>query len=102
MEWLSTIITAIITGMFATFGVWITENKRSALMTAKLDKQIAMLDAKLDQNNAVQNEKIADLTREVREHNNFAIRLPVVENEQENLKRRIGDLERDVERMEHH
>lgn len=100
-EFLSTMITAVITGLFATLGVWITENKRSALMTAKLDKKISLIEAKMGENNAIQNEKIENLTKEVRAHNSFASKIPVMENEQENLKRRISDLERAVERMEH-
>lgn len=42
---------------------------------------------------AVTDEKIAELTREVRAHNEFAKRLPVVENDIENIKQRIDRLE---------
>ena len=38
--------------------------------------------------------KLDDLTREVREHNNFAKRMPVIENEVANLSRRVDNLER--------
>ena len=41
---------------------------------------------------AVMDTKIEELTREVREHNNFAKRMPVVENEICNIKQRIEDL----------
>ena len=37
-------------------------------------------------NQAVTDTKIEELTREVREHNNFAKRMPVVENEIKHLK----------------
>ena len=42
---------------------------------------------------AVTDEKITELTREVREHNNFARRMPVVEKEIEHINHRIDDLE---------
>lgn len=42
---------------------------------------------------AIIDEKIAELTREVRKHNEFAERLPVAENDIENIKKRIDKLE---------
>lgn len=42
---------------------------------------------------AVTDTKIEELTREVREHNNFAKRMPAVENEIENINRRLENLE---------
>lgn len=43
---------------------------------------------------AVTDTKIDELTREVREHNNFARRMPVVEEQIKVLNRRIDDFER--------
>lgn len=42
---------------------------------------------------AVVDEKIAELTREVRKHNNFAERMPVVEEQIKAINHRIQDLE---------
>ena len=42
---------------------------------------------------AVTETKLEDLTREVREHNNFAKRMPVVEEQIKEIKHRIDDLE---------
>ena len=42
---------------------------------------------------AVVDEKIAELTREVRKHNNFAERMPVVEEQIKVISHRIQDLE---------
>ena len=42
---------------------------------------------------AVSETKIEELTREVREHNNFARRVPVVEEQIKVINRRISDLE---------
>ena len=41
---------------------------------------------------AVTDTKLAELTREVREHNNFARRMPVVEERIKEMDRRISDL----------
>ena len=43
---------------------------------------------------AVTETRLEDLTREVREHNNFARRMPVVEEQIKVINHRIGDLER--------
>ena len=42
---------------------------------------------------AVTDTKLEELTREVREHNNFAKRMPVVEEQIKVINHRIGDLE---------
>ena len=42
---------------------------------------------------AVMGEKITELTREVREHNNFAKRMPVVEEQIKVINHRLADLE---------
>ena len=42
---------------------------------------------------AVTETKIEELTREVREHNNFARRVPVVEEQIKVINHRISDLE---------
>lgn len=42
---------------------------------------------------AVMEEKITELTREVRAHNNFAKRMPVVEEQIKVINHRIADLE---------
>ena len=44
-------------------------------------------------NQAVIETKVEDLTREVREHNNFARRMPVVEEQIKVINHRIEDLE---------
>ena len=43
---------------------------------------------------AVTDTKIEELTREVREHNNFAKRMPVVEEQIKVINQRIEDLEK--------
>ena len=65
------IITALITGGVTLLGVIIANGKTQAVMETKVD----------------------DLTREVREHNNFAKRMPVVEEQIKVINHRIEDLE---------
>ena len=66
------IIIACITGAITLIGVVISNNAHDV----------------------VTDEKIAELTREVREHNDFAKRIPVLENDIETLYKRVDKLER--------
>lgn len=76
------IIVAIITGGLTLIGV-IISNLASARKTQ------ATIETKIE----VQNEKIMELTREVRLHNNFAQRVPVLEEQMKVANHRIEDLE---------
>ena len=76
------IIAALITGGLALAGVIIANNKNQALTDAKLDKRQAVTDTKIE-----------ELTREVREHNGFAKRMPVVEEQVKVINHRLEDLE---------
>ena len=77
-----TIIVALITGGLSLLGGIVTSNKTTKDVEAKLEKQQAVTDTKLE-----------ELTREVREHNNFARRVPVLEEQVKVLNHRIADLE---------
>lgn len=79
---METIIAAAITGGLALIGVVIT----SLMGNRKIER-------KLEIHQAVTDQKIEDLTREVREHNNFARRMPVVEEQIKVANHRIHDLE---------
>ena len=57
-------------------------------------KIVSDIKSEVKTNQAVTDEKITELTREVREHNNFARRMPVVEEQIKVIKHRIEDLER--------
>ena len=50
-------------------------------------------------NQKVTDYKIEELTREVREHNNFARRMPVVEEQIKVINHRIQDVENSVEHI---
>ena len=75
-------VSAIIVGVMSFIGVVITNNKAKA----ELGKQFEVA-------KAVTDTKIEALTREVREHNNFAKRMPVVEEKINVINHRIADLE---------
>lgn len=79
---MATIIASVITGGLALIGVIIT----NLLSHRKTENSIQTAQAVTDT-------KIDELTREVREHNNFARRMPVVEEQIKVINHRITDLE---------
>ena len=87
------IIVAIITGLCAIISQIVVSYRSSEKLYSKLDKQSelsdAKIEAKLEKHQAVTDTKIDELTREVREHNNFARRVPVLEEKVANLERRM-------------
>lgn len=91
------VIVAIITGAFALVGQLLIAKSNNEKLYAKLDKQSELADtqlnAKLEKWQAVTDTKIDELTREVRKHNSFAERLPVLEEQIKVANNRIADLE---------
>ena len=77
-------IVAIITGGLSLIGVIVSNNRTAQSMDAKLDKQQAVTETNLE-----------ELTREVRTHNNFAQRIPVLEEQMKVVNHRIADLEKE-------
>ena len=75
---MESVLAAIITGGVTLLGVLIANGKSQAVTETKLD----------------------ELTREVREHNGFARRMPVVEEQIKVINHRIGDLEQAQKRSE--
>ena len=74
---------AIIVGLIAAVASII-----AAVVTSKSTQ--TKMQTELHEQNAVQNVKIDHLTEEVRRHNDFAQRIPVLENRMDNLERRVG------------
>ena len=74
-----TIAGAVVTGLLTLMGVLISNSRSQAVTETRLE----------------------ELTREVREHNNFAKRMPVVEEQLKVANHRISDLEDDM-RNHHH
>ena len=67
---METVIAAVITGGITLLGVIIANGRTQAVMEFKVD----------------------ELTREVREHNNFAKRMPVVESKLETIQNEVDEL----------
>ena len=92
-----TVLAVIITGVFSVIVQMIISHNASKDLYAKLDKQSeisdAKLDAKLEKYQAVTDTKIEELTREVRKHNEFATRVPLLEAEDKRLNERVKALE---------
>lgn len=76
------ILSSVITGVLALAGTVITVLVTNAKTQNRFDISLAVMQTKVD-----------ELTREVREHNNFAKRMPVVENQIKVANHRIDDLE---------
>ena len=76
------VIVALVTAGAAILSNVILSNKNSREIDHKLETHQAVTDTKLD-----------ELTREVREHNNFARRMPVLEEKITVANHRIADLE---------
>ena len=73
---------SIITSLLTLVGVVISNNRSKADVQKKLEIGQAVTDTKID-----------ELTREVREHNGFAHRIPVLEEQIKVSNHRIEDLE---------
>ncbi len=68
---METILSAVIAGAMTLIGVLIANSRSQAVTDTKLE----------------------ELTREVREHNNFARRVPILEEQMKVANHRIADLE---------
>lgn len=76
------IIASIITGVLTLTGVIINSRMQHHKVMAQLDKHMAVTDTKIE-----------ELTREVRSHNEFAQRVPILEEKAKAADRRLTDLE---------
>lgn len=77
------IIVAVISGVVTIVAVVVTARSNNKEITHKLETNQAVTDTKLE-----------TLTAEVRSHNEFARRMPVVEEQIKVINHRIDDLER--------
>lgn len=89
-----TIAAALIAAAAAIIGNLIISRKSTQEMGHKLEINQQEMAHKLEKQQAVTDTKIEELTREVREHNNFAQRMPVVENEIKTLNNTVNALQK--------
>ena len=87
------IVVALITGACAVISQLIVAKVNNNKLFAELDKRSELTDQKLEaqinQYAAVTDTKLDELTREVRAHNNFAQRLPVLEEKVSQIEHRV-------------
>jgi hypothetical protein len=76
------VLVALISGGISLVGIFIS----NMMIASKSETTMKVAQAVTDT-------KIEELTREVREHNNFALRMPTVEQEVKALKQRVDKLE---------
>lgn len=73
---------AVIVGVLSLVGVIITNSRANSKMQNDIKTAQALTD-----------ERISELTREVRMHNGFARRIPVIEEQVKVVNHRVADLE---------
>lgn len=73
---------SIVVGILALVGVIITNNRANNKMQSSINTAQAVTD-----------ERIRELTREVRMHNDFARRIPVIQEQIKVVNHRVSDLE---------
>ena len=83
----SSVIVSIITGIVTIVTVLVNLKESNKDITHKLETHQAVTDTKIEA-----------LTSEVREHNNFARRMPVVEEQIKDVVRRVEVVERETQR----
>ena len=88
-----TIWAVIITGAFSVIVQIISNRRQMDKIIAQLQHDSAMSDAKLHEAQSVTDTKLEELIREVRKHNGFAEKIPVIEEKIKVANHRIDDLE---------
>lgn len=83
----SSVIVSIITGIVTIITVLVNLKESNKDISHKLETHQAVTDTKIEA-----------LTSEVREHNNFARRMPVVEEQIKDVVRRVEVVERETQR----
>lgn len=74
---------AVVVGVLSLVGVMITNSRSNNRMQSEMRTT-----------QAVTEERLEELTREVRTHNNFAVEIPVLKEQIKSIKRRIEELEK--------
>lgn len=83
MDGIYVILPALITGLLSLIGVIIT----NSMSNKSIENQLVT-------SQAVTDTKIENLTAEVKKHNDFASRIPVIENRIENLEKEVKEIKK--------
>ena len=88
------LIGSVIVGILTLCGAIYQSKKNNDVILTKMDEDSKLADAKLEARlekyQAVTDTKIDELCREVREHNNFAKRMPVLEEKVAAIEKRVS------------
>ncbi len=87
MEWIG-LVGTLITACGSIIAVILTNKSNNEKMLHQMEINQERVKAELEKAQAVTDTKIEELTREVRQHNNFATRIPVLESKIETLEKR--------------
>lgn len=88
------IIIAIITGVLSLVGVIFTSVSNRKKISQDFQRNAELADARLDSQIQVINAHLENLGEEVRKHNSFGSRIPVLEEKVSNLEKRVAQIER--------
>lgn len=88
------VLVAIITGLLAVAAEVVIAVVNNKAVMKELEKQSELADARLETSQKITETKLEELTREVRAHNQFAQRMPVLEEKISVANHRIEDLEK--------
>ena len=87
------VIVALVTGACAVVSQLLVAHYNNQKLFAELQKQSEITDTKLEGKletlSQVTETKITELTREVRQHNDFARRMPVIEEKVQQLEHKV-------------
>lgn len=84
------VLVALIAGGLEIIGLIVVAIINNKTMKSELEKNSQLADARLEKAQAITDTKLDELTREVREHNNFARRIPVLEEKVATIEKKIG------------
>jgi predicted transcriptional regulator len=87
------ITVALIGGGCSLLGVMISNSLSNRRVENQLEKANAVMETKFEMYQKSTAEKFDALTEEVKKHNNFASRMPVVEEQIKVINHRLADLE---------
>lgn len=79
------LISAALTGILSLLGVILTNKSSNEKMVSKIETSQAITDTKLE-----------SLTEEVKKHNNFATRVPVIENRLDTLEDTVKEIKDEI------
>lgn len=90
----SGIVIAIVTGLLSLAGVIVTSASNRKKISQDFQRNAELADARLDSQIKVINAHLENLGEEVRKHNSFGSRIPVLEEKVSNLEKRVAQIER--------